>query len=118
MKLGNQAASIKYWTAESASETCVLDPCSLHMTAGKTRETEIAAAIIQIYKRLFYFHEQIYPNPRLVFNANVSHVIRKIWDNFQGKVGSKFTCNSRLPALIENAAFSFGVPARKMAKTV
>ena len=37
----------------------------------------------------FVFHEQNFFDPRVVFCSNVSHVICKIWDNFQGKVGEK-----------------------------
>ena len=55
------------------------------------REAEIATKITQNLGVSFVFYQQNFANPRLVFCANFSHVIRKVWRNFQGKVGGEFT---------------------------
>ena len=74
------------WTAPL--RMFVLNPRSLW-------ETKIAAEIAHNSRASCFFHEQIFPDPRLVLCANVSYAIRKIWCNFQRKVGGDFAPNSR-----------------------
>ena len=60
---------------------CVLDP-------QMDRKAEITTEIVQNSGISF-------ADPRLLFCESVSHVIRKIWGNFQGKIGSESMCNNR-----------------------
>ena len=53
----------------------------------------MAAEITQNSHVSFVFLEKNSLGPKFMFCANVSHVICKIWGNFQGKVGGKFTGN-------------------------